>query len=166
MTMGFRRFKSPINSTKNIVDATNLAVAAGVTTDIRLATAENDYTGSVSGCTTGSTINGFYLFCQIISATTGTSNMDWYVWKGPAAIEAVMPVPGATGGHPNRKYILHEEKGIPGNASDGAYPLTWKGVVVIPKGRRRMAEDDIIELRVRGADIYNQCSKAIYKFYR
>ncbi len=159
-----RSFKSPINSIKNIVDSTNLGVGAAAITNLRICTAENDYVGAVAGCKTGSTINGIYLFFQIIS-TLGTANADWYLWKGPASIGASMPVPGATGGSPSRKYILHEEKGIPGNAGDGAYPLTFKGVIVIPKGRRRMAEDDIIELKFRSADIHNACMKCIYKFY-
>ncbi len=162
----FRKsFKSPINSIKNIVDSVNLGVAAATVTNIRICTAVNDYTGGVSTCKTGSTINGLYLFQQIISGDTGIANADWYIWKGPAALAATMPVPGATGGDPSRKYILHEEKGIPGNALDGAYPLTFKGVIVLPRGRRRMAEDDIIELKIRSADIYNACTKAIYKFY-
>ncbi len=149
-----------INTRKEIVDSVNLAVSAGVTTTIVLATTVNDYIGAVGTVEVGSVIKWVYLFCQILPAT-GTANVDFYVAKLPPGV--VTPVPGATGGTPSRKFILHEEKGIPGNAADGAYPLTFKGVIKIPRGRQRMGEDDRIVLLVRGADQYNQCSKAIYK---
>ncbi len=154
------RMRPVINSRKEIVDAVNLAVGAGTTTVIALATTVNDYTGAVGTCSVGSVIKWIYLFCQILPSA-GTANVDFYVMKAPTVISA--PTPGGTGGEVARKYILHEEKGIPGNAADGAYPLTFKGVIKIPRGRQRMAEGDRIFLAVRGADIYNQCSKAIYK---
>jgi len=154
------RMRPVINTRKEIVDSVNLAVAAGVTTTITLASTVNDYIGTVGTVEVGTVIKWIYLFCQILP-TAGTANVDFYIAKSPAGV--VLPVPGATGGTPGRKYILHEEKGIPGNAADGAYPLTFKGVIKIPRGRQRMGEDDRITLLVRGADIYNQCSKCIYK---
>ncbi len=154
------RMRPVINTRKEIVDSVNLGVAAGVQTIIPLATSVNDYTGAVGTVEVGSVIKWVYLFCQILP-TAGTANVDFYVMKAPTAITA--PTAGGTGGEVARKFILHEEKGIPGNAADGAYPLTFKGVIKIPKGRQRMAEGDRLFLAVRGADIYNQCSKAIYK---
>ncbi len=153
-----------INSVKNIVDSTLLGVVGATVSNVTVALAVNDYTGSVTQCPTGSVIKSVYLFVQIISAT-GTANVDWYIWKGPNALAAGMPVPGATGGDESRKYILHEEKGIPGNAADGAYPLTFKGVVRIPRGKQRMAENDQIQIKLVGVDTHNICLKVIYKFY-
>ncbi len=156
----------PINSVKNIVDSTNLGVVAATVTDITLVDAVNDYSGASATVPIGCKVSSIYLFQQIISADSGVANADWYIWKGPNAVAAAMPVPGATGGHALRKYILHEEKGIPGNALDGAYPLTFKGVIKIPRGRQRMAEADKVILKIRSADLYNACTKAIYKFYQ
>ncbi len=153
----------PINSVKNIVDGTFLAVAAAANTDVILALTVNDYTGASTQVPIGAKISSIYLFVQILP-TAGTANVDWYIMKKPDGVS--LPVPGATGGTLSRKYILHEEKGIPGNAADGAYPLTFKGVVRIPRGRQRFAEGDTIFLRLRGADIYNACVKCIYKFYQ
>ncbi len=155
----------PINSVKNIVDSVNLGVAAGTNTTVTLAATVNDYTGGVTDVPIGAKLASVYLFVQIIP-TLGTANVDWYVAKGPNAFFSANPVPGATGGNVGRKYILHEEKGIPGNAGDGAYPLTFKGVIRVPKGRQRMAEGDQMKLVLRGADIYNACVKCIYKFYQ
>ena len=140
-----------------------LAVAAGVTTTVTIASVVNDYVGAAATVPIGSKIQSVYLFFQILP-TTGTANVDGYIARFPAGI--TLPVPGATAGDINRKFILHEEKGLPGNAADGAYPLTFKGVVRIPRGRQRMGEGDLIELRLRGVDEYNACVKCIYKFYQ
>ncbi len=154
------RMRPVINTRKEVVDAVNLGVGAGITTIVPLATTVDDYTGAVGTVENGSVIKWIYLFCQILPTVT-TDNVDFYVMKAPAVIAA--PTPGATGGVASRKFILHEEKGIPGNAADGAYPLTFKGVIKIPRGRQRFAEGDRLFLAVRGTSAYNQCSKAIYK---
>ncbi len=140
-----------------------LGVAAGTTTVMTLGQTVNDYVGAVDSVPIGAKVHSIYLFMQIIP-TLGTANVDWYVMKIPSGVS--QPTPGATGGANQRKFILHEEKGIPGNAGDGAYPLTFKGVIKIPRGRQRFAEGDNMFLVFRGADIHNACVKCIYKFYQ
>ncbi len=151
-----------IHSRKEIVDSTLLAVGAGVNSTVSLATAINDYVGTVGTVEVGSVIKSVYIFVQILPTAT-TENVDWYLIKRPAGV--TNPVPGAVGGDLARKYVLHEEKGIPGNSNDGAYPSTFKGVIKIPRGRQRIAEGDVIQLRLRGVGIHNICIKAIYKVY-
>ncbi len=158
----FRSSLRPINSNKEVVDSTLLGVTAGTQSVVVACNVVNDYTGVVGTCPLGAKIHSVYIFAQIIS-TAGTANADLAVLKSPNALAA--PIAGAIGGTTMRKYVLHEEKGIPGNASDGAYPMTWKGVVRIPRGRQRMAEGDSIRVLVRSADIYNACVKIIYKWY-
>ncbi len=155
----------PINSVKNIVDSVNLGVSAGVTTSIDLVDVVNDYTGVSGTVPIGAKVSSIYLFIQMISTSTGTANHDWYIIKDPGG-QLSFPVPGATGGALVRKFILHEEKGIPGNASDGAYPLTFKGVIKIPRSYQRCGEEDKITIKARAVDGYNLCLKAIYKFYQ
>ncbi len=157
------RMRPVIHSRKEIVDGTFLAVTAATVTNVLVADAINDYVGTVGSVEVGSVIKSIYLFVQVLP-TAGTANVDFYVIKRPNGI--VDPVPGAVGGTSARKYVLHEEKGIPGNAADGAYPLTFKGVVRIPRGRQRMGEGDDIRVVIRGADIYNACVKCIYKVYQ
>ncbi len=157
----FRRGLRPVVHTrKEIIDSTLLGVAAAAVTNLALATVVNDYVGTVGSVEVGSKVSSVYLFVQVLP-TVGTANVDWYIAKSPLGV--VLPVPGATGGTPGRKYILHEEKGLPGNAADGAYPLTFKGVIRIPRGRQRMAEGDTIRILIRGTDIHNACVKCIYK---
>jgi len=153
----------PINSNKEIIDGTLLAVGAATQTITTVGTAVNDYTGVVGTYPIGSKISSIYFFVQVLP-TAGTANVDWYFTKHPTGL--TLPVAGATGGTTFRKYILHEEKGIPGNAADGAYPLTFKGVIRIPRGRQMQSEGDLMNLVIRGTDIHNACFKVIYKVYR
>ncbi len=152
----------PVNSKKVIIDSTLLAVGAGVTSTVVLANAVDDFSGAPGTCPTGAKIMSVYLFVQILPTAT-TENVDWYFAKAPDNITTA--VVGNTNVSPFRKYILHEEKGIPGNANDGAYPLTFKGVIRIPRGRQRMGEGDDIFIKLIGVGIHNICIKCIYKFY-
>jgi len=154
------RFRPIIHTRKEIVDTTLLGVAAATVSTVVVATVVANYTGTVGTIETGSKIKWIYLFVQILP-TAGTANVDFYVIKHPAGV--ANPVPGAVGGTTGRKYVLHEEKGIPGNAADGAYPLTFKGVVKVPKGRQRFGEGDLMSVVLRGTDIHNACVKCIYK---
>ncbi len=164
--MVFRRGNNlrPINSVKNIIDGTFLTVGAGVTTAVQLSKVVNDYTGSVDEVPIGSKIASMYLFVSIQQQSVN-SNVDFYIWQNPAA-QLTAPVPGATGGNSGRKYILHEEKGLPGPSNNGSPPHIFRGVVRIPRGRQRQGENDLIELRARGAAAYDLCVKCIYKFYQ
>ncbi len=153
----------PVHTNKDVVDSTLLGVAAGVTSAVVVCTVVDDYVGTVGTVPLGTTVRSVYYFVQILPTTT-TENVDFYMTKSPAGV--TLPIPGSVGGHPARKYILHEEKGIPGNAADGAYPLTFKGVIKIPRGRQRMAEGDTIQVRLRAVGISNACIKAIYKGLR
>ncbi len=163
----FRSSIRPVKAVKNIVDGTFLGVGATVQTIVNLVDTVNDYTGLTATVPIGSTVNGVYLFVQMIDSGSTVTNVDWYVYKRNGLAAAVTPVdPGSTGGNVIRKLILHEEKGIPGNALDGAYPLTFKGVIKIPRGMRRFGEGDQLKLVMRGTSAYNACVKCIYKFYQ
>lgn len=156
-------FKRPINSVKNIVDATNLGVAAATTTTVTVAQTVNAYAGGVTEVPIGAKVSGVYLFVQIQQQAVN-SNVDFYVIKKPGTTPN--PTPGATGGDASRKFILHEEKGIPGPMNNGSPPLTYRGFIKIPKGRQRFAENDFMQVVLRGAAVYDSCIKCIYKFYQ
>ncbi len=164
--MAFRRGNDlrPINSVKNIVDGTFLTVGAAVITAVRLSKAVNDYQGAVDEVPIGSKIKSMYFFISVQQQSVN-SNVDFYIWQNPAE-QLTAPVPGATGGNSGRRYILHEEKGLPGPSNNGSPPHVFRGVIRIPRGRQRQGENDLIELRLRGAAAYDACVKCIYKFYQ
>lgn len=161
---GYRKLRlMPINSVKNIVDNTSIGVAAATTTTVSLGTAVNNYTGAVNQVPIGAKVSSIYLFFQIQpQATVGV--IDAFVIKRPLGVTA--PVPGVTGGDVARRFILHEEKGIPGIFNNGASPATFRGVIKIPKGRMRFGEGDELEVHLRCSTAYDACVKCIYKFYQ
>ncbi len=154
----------PINSRKEIIDSTLLGVAASSNQTVTIADTLDNYAGAIGTCATGSVIKSVYIFWQGINDSVVT-NIDMYIAKSPNDVFAARVSPGATGGAPMRKYILHEEKGIPGHVNGGATPITFRGVVRIPKGRQRMGEGDKLYIIMRAAAVSNFCVKAIYKVY-
>ena len=153
----------PVQTRKEIVDSTSLGVSGGTTSTVTLVNTVNDYTGTVADVKTGSVIKGLYLFVQLVNESSSV-NVDWYIAKIPANMSG-FPVPGATGGDAQRRWILHEEKGIPGSTTQGQGPLTFRGFIRIPPKLRRMGEDDKIQLLLRSSQIHDFCIKAIYKVF-
>jgi len=161
--------KRPIVSNKEIVDSVVFIVAGGVTTDIDLATAVNDYTGTVGTVPLGTSILGFYLEISTNNVDNIVGRTDWFLCKrnGGAGF-ASFPTPGATGGHVNRKFIFHEEKGIGQGAptTGGGQSFRTKQFIAIPRSKRRMGELDAWSLRVGSSENYSFCLKCIYKWYQ
>ncbi len=171
---GRQSAKRPIVSNKEIVDSVVFIVAGGVTTDIDVATSVNNYLGSVGTMPLGSTLLGFYLEISTNNVDNIVGRTDWFLCKRNGNEPAVnFPVPGASGGHPLRKYIFHEEKGIhQANTFDngaantaGGQSFRTKQFLAIPKSRRRMGEDDRWTIRVGSSENYSFCMKCIYKWY-
>ncbi len=171
--MPYRRSlaKRPITSNKEIIDVTSLTVAAGVTTDISVATSINDYTGGVGTCPLGSTILGFYIEASVIdvSGSDLSNRIDWYLGKkdlNPTI--STYPVPGATGGSPLRRHIFHEEKGILPSAAAvgrGVQQVRTRTFVRVPKSKRRMQESGEWFIRAGSSGSYSVCYKIIYKWF-
>lgn len=144
------------------MDSTTIGVAAGTVTAVNLVTAVNTYAGTVGTAPIGSTVEGVYLFFQI-QPQAAQGQVDALIWKR-ATGTVTSPTPGATGGNPARRFILHEEKGIPGTFNNGASPLTYRGFIRLPPRIKRMGEDDLIQIRVSCSTAYDFCLKAIYKW--
>ncbi len=145
------------------MDGTFLGVAAAVVTIVNIAITVNTYAGLVTDVPIGAKVSSIYYFIQV-QPQAAAGVVDFFISKRPNNV--VLPVPGATGGDVNRKFIFHEEKGTPGVFNNGSPPSTFRGVVRIPKGRQRFAEGDNVSVRLRCSTAYDACVKAIYKFYQ
>ncbi len=159
----------PVNSIKHIIDsegalsganASNTPIASAVTS---LATTFNPVEVRV-----GSKINAFFISLFVIGATGAplTQSINWFIWKEHEGQALSAPSPGATGISKVRNQIIHEEKGLAGSG-DGT-PMAFKGVIVVPRGMRRMREGDIWNIRLNSLDATVDatfCIKAIYKSF-
>ncbi len=132
---------------------------------------------SNSEVTTGSKVNGFFMSFFAISEggelATEVPLVDWYIIKdnggafGTTFDATHLPTPGVTGTHVNKRWIIHEEKGLAGggDVSLAGVPMIFKGVIVIPRHMRRIAIGDRFRLCVRTNFNTKNCTKFIYKWY-
>lgn len=147
-----------------------LAVASGVTTDISLVAAVNDYVGLIATCPIGSKVKAMYIeYSYNGNSTISNGRMDFFVCKNPNFGIGTFPVPGATGGNNKRKFIFLERKGLnpfsTGGFGANSQLARGAGWIMIPKRYQNIAEGDSIFMRVNSSIAYNFCLKVIYKWF-
>ncbi len=173
--MPFRRRSSalqPVNSIKHIIDAEGTLLNDSTVVSVPICVAVPNVDTSVfkpGDVRVGAKVNGFFLSIFIIGSTgagLGPGSINWYIAKVHSN-QSGFPAPDNTGVSPLRNQIFHEEKGLAGS-QDGT-PMAFKGVVVIPKGMRRMREGDefriLLNISAANTTDGNFCLKAIYKSY-
>ncbi len=179
--MGFSRFRKglhPVISTKNVVEASGI-MAAGTNTilDNIIGTSEAPTLATTNSVARGASVNGVFLSIFFYTEGGEVANevplVDWYIIKNPGnnfttVFDATnLPTPGATGSHDNKRYIFHTEKGLSGggDASLTGVPMVFKGVIVLPRGFRKMNANDVIQICARANFATKFCIQAIYKWY-
>ncbi len=173
--MGLR----PINSTKNIAEASGiLAAVTNTRISSPIVAVENAALANVTDIDKGSKVSSLYLSLFFITEGGEIANevplVDWYIIKDPAGNMAAtfdathLPTPGATGSHENKRWILHTEKALAGggDASLTGVPMAFKGVIRIPKGMSSFRMGDRISICARSNFATKFCVQAIYKYYR
>ena len=170
-----RRFSSRlgvVRSNKEVIDGVFLKVTGGTRTDVSVALAVNDYVGTVGTCPIGSKVKGIFIEWSYNADSTLEGRLDWYFAKFPGSLNfAAFPLPGATGGHINRKFIFQERKGLtnPFNTGSGfAVSSQIRGGMMflkIPRRFQNMAEGDFLGLSIHSSVNYNFCLKIIYKWF-
>ncbi len=172
--MAFR----PINSRKNVVDTSVvLGALTNTVVDTIVRGVDQADLATPDEVTTGSKVMSFYHSSFFIAEGGELASevplVDWYIIQNPGNVFGTtfdatnLPTPGATGIHVNKKYIIHEEKGLTGggDVSLAGIPMIFKGVIRIPRGRQRVAVGDTILLCARSNFATKGCSKSIYKWY-
>ncbi len=173
----FNRAIRPVISTKNVVDLSGVVPAVTNTIFTQLIEAEDNASlADTDSVERGSRVNGIFLSVFAISEGGELANevplIDWYVIKNPGGNFTTFsatgfPTPGITGSHDNKRFIIHEEKGLSGGGelSLAGIPMVFKGVLAIPRGYRKFNANDRLEIAVRSNFAIKLCVKAIYKWY-
>ncbi len=158
----------PVNRIKHVVDK-QAGTALGVVNVTNLAAATDTPTLAASASVeTGCTINGIYLRLEVINdgATGVLSNAYMYVGKNPGG-NLVMPIPNVVGTSDNKRYIIHQEMLMLQQIENSNPRTLFNGVIAIPRGYRRFAPNDTLELRVFSPGIaLNLCIQCHYKEFR
>jgi len=168
----FRQALMPINRIKHVVDF-QTAVPVNVKISQIIAVAKDNPTlAGTSEVANGSKINGFFITTEIASddtTTTLTPNFYWILYKNPGQDIATFPNGNSVGDSTKKKFVIHQEM-VMFNPQDGGNPRNvFKGVIVVPKGMRRMAPDDawVIQLFIPSTGVkVNACTQVHYKEFR
>ncbi len=166
---GSRMGLRPINRIKHVVDASALvAGAAGNVFNIAIAT-DTPTLGNTTGVETGAKINGFYIRFEVASNEQilgGIPNFYMFVAKNPGG-NITLPAANAVGGNDNKRFVVHQEMTMIENVQGGNARTVFNGVIVIPKGMRRMGPNDVWSIQTL-CPVLNtaQCIQVHYKEFR
>ncbi len=168
------RFRSqmamrPINRIKHVIDfngtpdgATQLDTPIAVATD-------TPTIGVPSSVETGCKINGFYIRIEVASIeniAAAIPNVYLAIWKSAAGVQTLGSIANM-GDDPNKRLVIHQEMIMINNVSGGTPRTLFNGVVVIPKGMRRMAPADVWNVTVRSQTLnIALCIQCHYKEFR
>ncbi len=154
-----------------MVDASaTVAGAAGNAFTLALAT-DTPTLGVSTSVETGSKINGFYIRVEVASNEAidlgAIPNFYMYVAKNPGN-NLTLPAANAVGVDDNKRFVIHQEMTMIENKGQGSNARTvFNGVVVVPKGYRRMGPGDLwTVVTLCPALDTAQCLQTHYKEFR
>ncbi len=170
----FRRGLSlrPINRIKHVKDVQQAtAIATQAVTDL-IATVDAPTLANTEQVETGSTVNAIYLNVEAYATTSAAlSNIYMMVMKNPGG-NITFPNANTVGSSDNKRYVIHQEMKMlqkePTADSLGGNPRTiFNGVIVIPKGYRRNAPDDRLQIQFFSPGVTTElCLQCHYKEFR
>ncbi len=172
LVMGFRRNRGssirPVHRIKHVID-NQQGIALGVQGFVDLAiTVDAPTLANTSQVETGSKINGIYLKveCAFTGATGVLANMYMMVVKNPGA-NLTFPNANVVGADDNKRYVLHQEMVMMQHVDNSNPRTVFNGVIVIPRGYRRMGPADTLTLFLLSpGGTMNVCVQCHYKEFR
>ncbi len=161
----------PINRIKHVVDSTAIIAKAVTNSTVIALTSDTPTLGATSTVETGSKINGFYIRIELASNDPidvgAIPNAYLIIAKNPGG-NLTMPTANGVGADDNKRFVIHQEMTMIENKGQGSNARTlFNGVVVIPKGMRRMGPNDKWVANVLCPQIDTvQCYQFHYKEFR
>lgn len=161
----------PVQRIKHVVD-TSATVAANALLAMDIATTKDaPVLANTAECMTGSTVNGIYIRIEAASneaiSLGAIPNFYLAIWKNPG--DNLPDVsPPSVGANDNKRFVIHQEMTMIENKGQGSNPRTiFNGVVVIPRGMRRMGPEDKIQALIRCPALDTAvCMQAHFKEFR
>ncbi len=168
--MVFRRRNQsirPVHRIKHVIDSQQ-ALALGVQGFADLAISVDAPTlASTTQVETGCTINGIYLHVEAYSTSSGAlTNFYMMVTKNPGG-NLTFPNANAVGASDNKKYVIHQEMVMFQKVTPSNPRTIFNGVIVIPKGYRRFAINDVLTVHILSpGSTTDVCIQCHYKEFR
>jgi len=116
---------------------------------------------------TGSTVNGIFIKVEA-NATTSAALANCYmiIMKNPGG-NLTFPNGNVIGGSDNKKYVIHQEMIMFQQVTNSNPRTLFAGVIVIPRGYRRFAINDLLQIQLFSPGVNIQfCIQSHYKEFR
>ncbi len=146
----YRQALRPINRIKHVVDFSGALAGGTQINNILVNATDTPVLADTNGVETGSKVNGIYLRVEVASneaADVGAVPQVYLaIVKNPGGNITVPSISGI-GVSDNKRFVIHQEMLMIENTGRGGNPRTlFNGVIAIPKGYRRFAPNDTLEL--------------------
>lgn len=158
----------PVHRIKHVVDFQG-ATAAGTAVDTQIIQGvDAPVLANTAEVETGAKVNGIYLRVEVVNTGSAgvLANAYMMVFKSPGGSVALAN-PNAVGADKDKRYVIHQEM-VMLQMVDNSNPRTlFNGVIVIPRGYRRIGPADLIIVRVFSPGVeLNICIQCHYKEFR
>ncbi len=159
----------PIHRIKHVVDGSAVVAAATPNTTVIVNTVDAPVLAQEEQVETGSRVNGIYLKCEVASNETDAGaipNVYLMITKNPGNA-ITFPNSNAIGSSDDKRWVIHQEMIMFNNVAGGNPRVLFNGVIVIPKGYRRMAPNDQLKMTLFSPQVnFVFCMQAHYKEFR
>ncbi len=160
----------PIHRIKHVYDSAATVAAAAVQAFDVIVTKDAPVLANIGEVETGSKVNGIYIkmVCASNQVTEAGAipNVYFIVFKNPGG-NIANPAPNSVGSNDNKRFVIHQEMTMIQNQVSGNPTVIFNGVIVIPKGYRRFAPNDVLRVLVTSPSIdISVCIQCHYKEFR
>jgi len=168
--MSFRRRGSsirPVHRIKHVIDQ-QLGLVLNVAQSFDLIkTVDAPVLANTTEVETGSKVNGIYLNVEAYATTAGAlSNIYMAIQKNPGG-NLNFPDPNVIGANDNKRYVIHQEMKMLEQSVNGNPRTLFNGVIVIPRGYRRFAPNDTLQIKLFSGGVNTfVCFQCHYKEFR
>ncbi len=167
--MVFRRRMNlrPINRIKHVVDAQAGTTAGTQLNDVMVLAVETPALAATEEVAIGSTVNALYLKIEVnATSSAALANVYFLIMKSPGG-SITTPAANTVGSNDDKRFVFHQEMVMMQQVTNSNPRTLFNGVIVVPKGYRRMGPNDRITLAVLAPGVnLNVCIQCHYKEFR
>ncbi len=165
----FRSSIRPVHRIKHVVDLSGTLTAGATLAQNLVTTKDAPVLANTTEVETGAKINGIYLRVEVASTESDIGAIPQIylaIFKNVGGNLAAIN-PAAVGSDDNKRFVIHQEMVMLNNAVGGNPRTLFNGVIVIPKGYRRSAPNDLWQILLRAPQVNMAfCIQAHYKEFR
>ncbi len=157
----------PVNRIKHVTD-NQVAINAGTNgLENVIQATDTPVIANTNEVQTGATVNGIYLLVECYATSSAAlSNVYMLVGKNPGG-NITLPNANSVGVSDNKRFVIHQEMVMLQKVTNSNPRTLFKGVIVIPRGYRRFAPGDILQVQIRAPGVnIEYCIQCHYKEFR